>query len=216
MKDSSGAPVRLIGVVMDVTQRRSAEEQLQIVARELQHRVKNSLTVVQTLAAQTFRADRPYPEALSAFTGRLQALASATDVMTRNDWSKGSLVEVIDLVLGPYREERRERFDLAGEEVSASSKVITGIGMALHELCTNALKYGALSVPEGRVALSWREKDGWLSMDWRELGGPTVEERPKSGFGSRLLRRGIFEGAAGEIDLRFEPGGVECHLRVRV
>lgn len=216
VSDASGAPQRVIGVVMDITQRRAAEEQLSIVARELQHRVKNSLTVVQTLAAQTFKPGRPYPEAIAAFTGRLQALSTATDVLTRSDWSSGSLKEVIDQVLGPYRDDAHDRFDIVGQDVAAPSKVVMGVGMALHELCTNALKYGALSGPTGRVSVSWQQIDGWLDLEWRETGGPPVNPSAAPGFGTRLLRRGIFEGAAGGVDLELLPAGVVCHLRAKL
>ncbi len=216
MNDASGAPERVIGVVMDITQRRTAEEQLAIVARELQHRVKNSLAVVQTLASQTFKEGRSYREAIAAFTGRLQALSAATDVLTRTEWSSGSLKEVVEQVLNPYRDEVHDRFDVRGNDVAAPSKVIIGVGMALHELCTNALKYGALSDPTGQVSLSWKRVDGWLELDWAERGGPPVNPSPPAGFGTRLLRRGIFEGPAGAVDLRFLSAGVVCRLRAKL
>lgn len=211
--DAAGLPERLIGVVMDITQRRSTEERLALVARELQHRVKNSLAVVQTLAAQTFKPTRAYPEAIKAFTGRLQALSAATDVITRTDWSNGSVRKVVGEVVGPYRDEADDKFVIAGSDVAAPSKVVVGIGMAVHELCTNALKYGALSSSTGKVSLSWAENDGWLDMEWLETGGPPVEASPAAGFGTRLLRKGIFEGAAGSVDLQFLPNGVVCHIR---
>ncbi len=216
ISDPEGVPKRLIGVVMDVTQRRSAEERLQIVARELHHRVKNSLSVVQSLAAQTFKTNRPIPEAMTTFTGRLQALAAATDVMTRTDWSEGSVKQVVELVIGPYRGGDEERFDLSGEDVAAPSKVIVGVGMALHELCTNAVKYGALSSVTGKVKLGWSKHNGWLDMQWTEIGGPPVTAAPQAGFGTRLLRKGIFEGAAGEIQVEFLPEGVRCAIRARL
>ena len=213
VNDAAGLPERVIGVVMDITQRRFTEDRLALVARELEHRVKNSLAVIQTLATQTFKPTRPYPDALKAFTGRLQALSTATDVITRTDWSNGSVLRVVEQVVGPYRDEAEDRFVLAGSDVAAPSKVVIGIGMAVHELCTNSLKYGALSGAAGKVSLSWAENDGWLDMEWREMGGPPVIGFPKAGFGTRLLRKGIFEGAAGSVDLQFLPTGVLCRIR---
>lgn len=216
LKNDAGVPVRAIGVVMDVTERRTMEDRLAIVARELQHRVKNSLSVVQTIAAQTFRPSRPYAEALPAFTGRLQALAVATDIITRTDWMDGSVAEIVDQVTQPYRDATKDAFRLSGPEIGVPSKVAVGLGMALHELCTNALKFGALSGPEGLIDLEWREENDWLEVTWRESGGPVILPPVSTGFGSRLLTKGIFEGPSGSVELRFHSEGVVCFIRANV
>jgi two-component sensor histidine kinase len=168
------------------------------------------------VSTQPTKPTRPYPDAIKAFTGRLQALSTATDVITRTDRSNGNVQRVVEEVVGPYRDEAEDRFVLAGSDVTAPSKVVIGIGMAVHELCTNSLKYGALSGATGKVSLSWAKNDGWLDMEWRETGGPPVIVSPTAGFGTRLLRKGIFEGAAGSVDLQFLATGVLCRIRARI
>lgn len=214
--DPDGSPSRAIGIVMDITERREAEERLRVVARELQHRVKNSLAVVQTVAAQTFRSQRPVAEMLSAFTGRLQALAVPTDLLTLTDWSGAELTDVLEKVTRPYRDAEADVFTFTGPPVSLPSSIAIAMAMGMHELCTNALKYGALSVPNGRVEVRWRADDQWLSLQWSETGGPPVSEDPKTGFGTKLLRRGLLEGPNGQVDLDFSAAGVICRIRARL
>jgi PAS domain S-box-containing protein len=214
--DDAGTPRRAIGIAMDITKRREAEDRVKLVARELQHRVKNSLAVVQTIASQTFRRVPSASVVLPDFTARLQALASATDILTRQDWSGAELGDIIEQVTRPYRAPSDDAFTITGPSLALSGNVAIALAMGLHELSTNALKYGALSVPEGRIALSWRADDDWLELVWRETGGPVVPPAPQAGFGIRLLQRGLLEGPNGHIELTFQPEGVVCKINARL
>lgn len=212
---NSRGEARVIGVVMDVTERREVEERLKIVARELQHRVKNSVAVIQTLAAQTFRF-KADPEALAAFNGRLRALAATTDILTRTDWENVSVDEVFAQVLAPYLSEQSNRIDIHGPQVEVPPKVATALAMAGHELATNAVKYGALSNDEGLVRLEWKFCHDTLYITWTERGGPLVQESPAPGFGTRLLRQGLLTGRDGTIRLNFSSPGLVAEMEVNL
>jgi PAS domain S-box-containing protein len=206
---------RVIGVAMDITGQKQAEERLAIIARELQHRVKNSLTIVQALAAQSFRGERNVEESLAAFTQRLRALASTADVVTRN-WTSADLRDLVHRATQPYRESDADPFDISGKSILLPGKHITTIGMALHELSTNAVKYGALSVPGGRVRLFWEAGHEEVAIQWVETGGPPVQPPSGRGFGTRLLRSGLFNREEGSVELAFPPDGVSCLIRVKL
>ncbi len=210
--NSSGDP-RVIGVVMDVTAQKLAEERLRIVARELQHRVKNSVAVIQTLALQTFKGKADVG-ALEAFSGRLYALAGATDLLTKTDWDQVDLQSLAEQVLKPYQLE--SRIVLEGEPVNLPSKMATSLAMALHELATNAVKYGSLSNDAGKVLLNWSHANGSVVVRWTEAGGPPVVGKVNKGFGTRLLQRGLFTGTEGSLDLVFDPNGVRALINVRL
>jgi PAS domain S-box-containing protein len=216
INDDHGVPNRAIGVALDITTRRQLEDRLTLVARELQHRVKNALTVVQTIASQTFREPRPYKEAIEAYSGRLRALAEGTDIVTREDWSDAGIREVIERVTSPYRGADADPFEMRGGDFTVPSKVAIGLSMALYELCSNAVKYGSLSSDGGRVIIEWKTDGGWLELRWRESGGPPVPSQPSAGFGTKLLRRGIFEGETGSVDLDFRSDGIVCTIRAKV
>jgi PAS domain S-box-containing protein len=206
---------RVIGVLLDITDRKLAEERMSLVVREMQHRVKNSLAVVQTLATQSFRADYEPSEALSSFLGRVRALAAATSSMTDNSWEDTSLVALADHIVAPYRGQS-DPISLLGPDVPLPRKLASAIAMALHELCTNAVKYGALSVDFGRVEVDWQVTGTTLFLTWREIGGPTVEPPTRKGFGTRLLKGGLLTGEDGNIELDFLPGGLVCQIEARL
>jgi len=205
---------RAIGVLMDVTAQKLAEQNAALIAGEMQHRVKNALTVVQTLAVQSFRGKTDVSEVRKAFMGRLQALANATQSITTDGWSDTDLRTLIDAIAMPYRSAERDPFLLNGPTVQLPSKGATAVALGLHELCTNAVKYGALSVPDGRVSIDWSVADNVLCLIWTESDGPPVGSSPAKGFGTVMLQRGLLE--PGAVDLRFEPSGVKCTLRVSI
>jgi two-component sensor histidine kinase len=209
--DEAGRPERVLGVATDATERREYQERLITTAQELQHRIKNTLSVVQTLAAQTLRPGKDQAAAIVDFNERLRALASSNDIATRPKFANGGVGDLVHELTKPYRDEDA-RFSIEGPEYRLSEKGAVTVGMALHELCTNAVKYGALSVPSGRVSISWTVGNGRFELTWREQDGPTVVEPKHDGFGTKLLRRGLVTPPIGEITLSFEAGGLVCLL----
>jgi PAS domain S-box-containing protein len=208
------SPSRVIGVALDVTDRHLAEERMLTITRELQHRVKNSLTVVQAIATQSFRSASK-EDGLAAFSGRLQALATATELVTRGNWVTVAIDDIVQEIVRPFRDEQSQRVTISGPPMLINSRDATSLGMALHELCTNAVKYGALSSERGSVSIDWsRDADGRLHLRWRERDGPPVSAAHGKGFGTRLLTAGLFDPGTGSVELRFEPDGVACDIHL--
>ena len=212
--DDQGAPARVIGVAMDVTERHRYEEQLQLTARELQHRVKNNLAVVQSIAAQSFRGSASKEEGVAVFAGRLRALASATELLTKGNWEAVPVAEIVEEILRPFRDEKRSHFTFEGAPIRIPSNIAVTLGMALHELSTNAVKYGALSNDRGVVAVRWQPNATGIVIDWQEKDGPAVAPPARSGFGTKLLTRGLFDDGTGRVDLAFDPAGVRCTIAI--
>lgn len=201
-------PRRVLGIMIDITAQKAAEERAALIAREMQHRIKNTLTVVQVLAEQSFRRKDKTDVAGQTFSGRLQALAAASQAITAGDWSATDIRSLIEDVTRPYRSRDSDPFAIAGPSVNIPASAATGLALALHELCTNALKYGALSVPDGRVAIRWTLTGHQLELLWEESGGPSVSESPARGFGTKLLQRGL--ASHGTVEHQFRPEGVVC------
>jgi two-component sensor histidine kinase len=202
----------MIGVVQDVTARHRAEEHLHLMVNELNHRVKNTLAIVQAIAHQTLRGAPP--EARTALDGRLMALSSAHNLLTAESWEATDLAAVVHEALDGCSGDS-DRFQCEGPHVRLEPKTAVTIAMALHELCTNATKYGALSNPEGRVSVTWRVEDGGaprLRLTWRERGGPPVSPPERRGFGSRMIERALAAELQGTVRLDFDPEGLVCEI----
>lgn len=218
MFSDDGRPLRLLGATVDITDRKRAELHLRLLVNELNHRVKNSLATIQAIAAQSFNASRSLAQAQEAFSSRIVALAEAHDLLTRENWEGAELHDLasrLALLHGGAA-----RFELIGPAVRLSPRAALSLSMALHELATNAVKYGALSTPAGRVTLQWNLTPGpgaeRLDLTWTESGGPPVTPPTQRGFGSRLIERGLAAELSGEAAIRFEPDGVVCHIRARL
>jgi PAS domain S-box-containing protein len=215
--DEHGRPVRMAGICMDITERKSAERTRQLLLWELQHRVRNTLTVVQSLAAQTLR-NSPSLEAFGeAFQGRLSGLAQAHNLLLESNWQGADLRQLILAELAPWRDQQ-EGFVLTGPSVTVSSRAALSLGMALHELATNAAKYGALSRRGGRVEIAWEiEGEGearHLVLRWSERGGPRVTAPERQGFGTRLIELSVGYELDGTVRQEFRPNGLACEMRV--
>lgn len=206
------------GIQIDITGQKMAEEHLRLLVNELNHRVKNSLATVQAIASQTFRNRVSVEEAKAEFTARLLALANAHDILTETNWSGASIRQVVERTLEPHH--RPGRFRIDGPDVLVGPKAALALSMAVHELCTNAVKYGALSTERGRVDIVWRvraqEGGHGFHLRWTERGGPPVAAPTRKGFGSRLFDFALAAELDGEVKIAYEPGGVVCTIDASV
>ncbi len=212
-RDAEGRIVRWYGTTEDIHEQKMAEDHLKLMVLELNHRVKNNLATVQAIAVQTLRGTESPLEAREAFLHRITALAAAHDILTREQWEGAGVGEIAHGVLDALSG-ARERVRLAGPQLRLSPKSALSLSMAFHELGTNALKYGALSRPEGQVELNWsvHPESGDLAVRWSEHGGPPVRQPERRGFGSRLLERGVAAELGGRVELAFEPTGLVCTI----
>ncbi|TFI56673.1 PAS domain S-box protein [Sphingomonas parva] len=208
-----GTPLRMVGTNMDVTDRRQAEQHQRLLVNELNHRVKNTLAIVQGIAHQSFRGSGMPSEARDAFEGRLAALSAAHNLLTRESWEAASIGQVVADAAAPLA---AGRISTAGPELRLSPKTAVALALAVHELCTNAAKYGALQVPEGRVDVDWSVDGDRLFFRWRERGGPPVEPPARRGFGTRMIERALAAEFGGTATIDFAPGGVICTLEAEL
>lgn len=193
----------------DVTDRVLAERQQKLLVDELNHRVKNSLATVQAIAHQTLRST-PEPAAFrDAFESRLMALSSTHDLLTATSWRSAALRDVLLAELRPYAP---NRYRLKGRDVALSPSEALALGLVIHELATNAAKYGALHGDTGCVRVSWMAAGGRLTLTWRETDGLSVTPPVRRGFGSRLIERSLAGQLSGEAHLEFAPDGLRCHI----
>lgn len=209
-------PHRLIGVVADVTDKRIAEERQTLLIRELHHRVKNTLATVQAIVGSTARTASSIETFYEAFVGRIMSLAHTHSVLTEDTWQTASLRNLLTNELKPYAEgplngTSDARITLDGPPVDLASEIAVPVGMAIHELTTNAAKYGALSTRDGRVAIAWcvlpEGPAGTLRFTWCETGGPAVRPPSRQGFGSRLLQRVLTTQVRAEVSTDYPPEG---------
>jgi two-component sensor histidine kinase/PAS domain-containing protein len=212
--DKFGTTTGIFVEGVDVSDHIKNEDRLRLINEELKHRVKNTLAVVSAVAAHTFR-DSNNNAALAIFQGRLAAFAKAHDALAVEHGARASIEQVIEGAVAPHRM-GEGRFSAAGPPIILGSKQAIALAMAVHELGTNAIKYGALSNAGGRVDISWEEtvidSSGTFHFQWRERGGPAVVEPSRTGFGSRLINRIISGDLGGEVELLYETTGVTCRV----
>lgn len=216
--DGEGEPRGFLKIMRDQTDKKRAEDRAELLAGELHHRVKNTLALVQAIVAQGLRGAATPAEAREAIEARLLALGRAHDLLVRGGPVGADLRAVVDEAVRPHDDGAPGRFEIAGPSVMLSAQAATALALVLHELATNATKHGALSAPEGRVAVAWTLSGGAeeerLRFLWRERSGPRVEPPRRRGFGSRLIEGGL-AGAAGQVVwLAYEPAGASCEIEV--
>ncbi|MBX9932229.1 MAG: PAS domain S-box protein [Methylobacterium sp.] len=219
--DDTGVFLGYTGCNVDISDAKRAEEHLLLLIHELNHRVKNTLATVQSIASQSLRRlEGPDASAArAAFEARLIALARVHDVLTRENWDGAELGTVVADAIAPLHagEGQKARFIVNGPTLRLPPRLALSIAMALHELGTNAVKYGALSREGGTVAITWtveREAQTVLHLRWAERGGPPVAPPTRTGFGSRLIERSLARELAGDVQLIFAPDGVVCLITV--
>jgi PAS domain S-box-containing protein len=210
IRDEHGQVVRWFGTNTDITDRLQAEEQRTLLINELNHRVKNTLATVQSLALQTLKQDEQNKEGLALFNSRLGALSRAHDILTHENWKGAQLRQIVDQSVAPFR--TTDRIDIGGPDARVTPKQALALSIALHELGTNAMKYGALSNHDGRITLAWSVYEGALHMNWRENGGPPVAPPTRSGFGTRLIERSLSNDLGGEARILYLPAGVVAQM----
>jgi PAS domain S-box-containing protein len=213
-RDAEDRPLRLVGVHIDITERRRAEEHRELLIHELNHRVKNTLATVQSIAVQTLRNAASPSQAREAFEGRLMALSRAHDVLTRENWEGARLHQIIARAAEPYTQLRGDRLYVSGPELRLPPRMALAFAMALQELVTNAVKYGALSNETGRIEIVWTidpvATPARLRLSWEEKGGPPARPPQRQGFGSRLIERSLAQDLDGEVTMTFASTGVVC------
>lgn len=209
LMDDMGNIVEWFGAATDITERRRTSEHLQLVVNELNHRVKNTLAMVQAIAMRTFRDAPDLEQAQQRFAARLVALAQANDLLTGERWAGASLRSAIEQATLPHQQ-NPDRREMRGDDVRISPKSALALALAMHELSTNALKYGAWSNDDGRVHIEWSVVEGMLHLEWREEGGPRVNPPERRGFGSRLIERGLAGELGGRARLEFGAAGLRC------
>ena len=213
-RDPDGSPKGLYVVGRDITERKRAEERQRLLINELNHRVKNTLAIVQALAQQSLKGKAPAAEERAAFDARLLTLAAAHNLLTRQTWERVSLAEIVETAVKAASGMDDDRFKIEGPEVNLNPQTAVSMAMAVHELCTNAIKYGALSADGGRIIVKWTmsEEGGnrQLRLEWIERGGPRVEPRGKPGFGTRMIERGLAAEMRATVQMDFQPDGLVC------
>ena len=212
--DFEGKVGGVLVVCNDVTSEHMARDALHLVNQELKHRVNNTLAILSAVATQTFRDPSSKAE-LEKFLGRISAFARAHDLLTAANWAEAPLQDVIDTALTPYRTAER-RFTVSGPALIVKSRQAFALSLVVHELATNALKYGALTIPSGQVSISWMAEDQEgtprFVLIWQELGGPPASKPAGVGFGSRLIARVVKDDFKGSVDVSYASTGLICRL----
>ncbi len=210
--DKDNQVVRVSGVTFDITDRKEAEERQTLLAREVDHRAKNALALVQSILRLT-RA-KTLPAYVAAVEGRIKALSRAHTVLSQSRWHGADLRGLVDEELAPYRVGNAEKIKTAGPEVLLQPAWAQTLALALHELATNAAKYGALSSISGQLRLSWKLSDGKLVFDWNETGGPATKTPSVSGFGTRIILASIERQLRGNATFNWRQEGLRCVISV--
>jgi PAS domain S-box-containing protein len=211
-RDDAGRPARFVGASVDITDRKLAEDRQRLLMEELAHRVKNTLTVVQAIVMQTLRGSGASPEARETLATRLLALSRAHDLLMQGSWSAASLLAIVESTVTLHAHGEAGRFRIDGPDILLGARSAMSLALVLHELATNAVKYGALSLPEGQVLILWEnaeaEGQDFLRFRWEEVGGPTVVPPARQGFGTRLIERSFGQSLGVRIGLDYAETGV--------
>jgi PAS domain S-box-containing protein len=217
---ADGAPTGAVGVVLDITDRKAAEERQGFLMRELVHRVRNTLASVRAIAASTLRSAQSLKDAESALSARITALADVHTLLSNAKGLRTDMPSLVAAIIAPHTTVE-ERITVEGPPLILEERESLGLAMALHELATNATKYGALSRPEGRVMLEWtaapeQPSGSRVRMIWREEGGPPVTPPTRRGFGVRLIEQALGGDPSGTVHLDFAPSGLVCRIEATV
>jgi PAS domain S-box-containing protein len=209
-RDEKGRITGLIGIAIDLTHERENERQMHLVMRELTHRSKNLLAVIQAMARQTAARSDTTEAFVDSFSARLQAMAASHDLLVSKSWYGADLKELVKAHLAQSIDPRSPQIEITGNAHNVTAEVAQNLGLALHELTTNATKYGSLSSLDGRLSVSWQETGSGLRLVWQESGGPQVAPPKRNGFGRMMLERLVGPALGGNVTIDFAPEGVRC------
>jgi PAS domain S-box-containing protein len=214
LRNEHGAVVGTTSVAVDISERKANEDQLRLVLRELTHRCKNLLAVIQAIARQTAARTRSTDDFLARFSARLAAMGSSHDLLIADDWHGASLRMLVERQLVEHSDRFGEGIAIEGDDVMLKPEAVQNLGLALHELAANAEKYGSLSAPQGEVRIQWRfcEQASNLKLVWEEKGGPPVTPPEGSGFGRAMIENVVGRALGGDVMLSFPPKGVRCEI----
>lgn len=215
-RDASGKPLTLISIIADITRQKEAQERLRFLMNELSHRTKNLASVVQAIVNQTAASAQSVGDFRAALNARLAGIAASEDLTAYQQNHSSDLFDLIRRQLEVFLTRDDSRITMEGPDLTVSADASRGIGMALHELITNALKHGALSSASGRVRIAWRiDREAappTLTLSWLERGGPAVMPPSRTGFGRRVIESMVATSTHGKVDMRFDPEGVSWSL----
>jgi PAS domain S-box-containing protein len=214
-RGSDGEPIKLISIISDITEKKAAEERQEFLLGELNHRTKNLIAVVQAIVNQTAANAESVADLKAKITRRLVSMTASQDAMVAKDGRQAMVRDLVEAQLAIVLAADDPRIVATGPDLSLDANATRVIGMALHELCTNACKYGALSLLSGEVHISWAvepERAGRFTMTWVERGGPKVTPPGRVGFGRRVVELMVMNSTNGTVKLVFNPEGVEWHF----
>jgi PAS domain S-box-containing protein len=218
LRDIRGEIIGLTGAAVDITQRKESEAHLRMLMREITHRSKNLLAVIQAMARQTARHAGSIEAFLEQFGARLQALATSHDLLVSGSWHGASLHDLVRLQLGPHVEREGSRISFGGPSVILKPEAAQSLGLGLYELASNALRHGALATPDGRVSIAWRRQlsseGGGIELVWREKSDRPIQPPKRRGFGMVVLERHLTKSLDAEVELTFAPDGMVCRMQV--
>jgi two-component system, chemotaxis family, CheB/CheR fusion protein len=220
VRDASGKTAGVSVIARNITERKHAEERQRLLLAELNHRVKNMLATVLSIANQTIDDTQAPIDFRRSFTGRIRALSETQNLLTRTNWSGVTLYDVLQIEAAPHLKQGHENFVVVGPALLLTPRAALSLALVAHELTTNSLKYGALSSPSGSVNVSWsvsgpRDRRS-VVIEWKEAGGPPVKAPRRRGFGRRLIEEGLSYELGGKAELRFETGGFTCRIELPV
>jgi PAS domain S-box-containing protein len=215
--DKDGNPAFVVGSASDVTEQKQAEEHKDVLLHEMQHRTRNLTALIDAIARQSMPPGEPAVETYyKTFIARLRALFGAAEIVMSSQQRRADLGEILKVALSPFSADTGDRLRVEGPAVQLQEQTAASVALAIHELATNAMKYGALSTPEGQVSLRWKakpkDKAAHVEIVWKESGGPPVRSPSREGFGSRVIRYATSRERDGSVVLAYEPSGVMCTI----